>query len=137
MNVLIALIDPAHVTHDKALQWFDAQGRQSWATCPITENGALRIVGHPSYGNHPGPPGGVARYLFSLRHLDGHEFWHDDLSLLDSELVESASLPSANRLTDTYLLALAVSRNGHLATFDRRMSTAAVRGGARALTLIL
>ena len=45
VNVLIALIDPAHVQHDRAHDWFTAQGRQAWATCPLTENGVLRIVG--------------------------------------------------------------------------------------------
>jgi hypothetical protein len=56
VNVLIALIDPAHVQHDQVHEWFGRTGRKSFATCPITENGLLRIVGHPKYPNSPGPP---------------------------------------------------------------------------------
>ena len=45
VNVLIALIDPNHVHHDRAHQWFAAEGVHAWATCATTENGLLRIVG--------------------------------------------------------------------------------------------
>ena len=46
INVLIALIDPAHVQHDRAHRWFAGRGQKAWATCPLTENGVLRIVGN-------------------------------------------------------------------------------------------
>ena len=32
VNVLIALVDPAHVSHDAAHDWFDAEGARAWAT---------------------------------------------------------------------------------------------------------
>lgn len=60
INALIALLDPAHVQHDAAHEWFAARGRQSWASCPLTENGVLRIVGHPRYPNSPGTPAALA-----------------------------------------------------------------------------
>ena len=47
VNVLIALVDPAHVQHDQAHEWFARTGLKAFATCPITETGLLRIVGHP------------------------------------------------------------------------------------------
>ncbi|PJN94116.1 VapC toxin family PIN domain ribonuclease, partial [Amaricoccus sp. HAR-UPW-R2A-40] len=56
VNVLIALTDPAHVAHDDAHVWFAETGRHAWATCPITENGVLRILGNPKYPNSPGSP---------------------------------------------------------------------------------
>ena len=65
INVLIALIDPAQVQHDRAHVWFAARGQKSWATCPLTENGVLRIVGHRRYPNSPGSPEAVAE-LFVL-----------------------------------------------------------------------
>ncbi|HEV2097412.1 MAG TPA: hypothetical protein VGR45_00645 [Stellaceae bacterium] len=46
VNLLIALIDPAHVGHDPAHHWFGATGAASWASCPLTENGVIRILGH-------------------------------------------------------------------------------------------
>jgi hypothetical protein len=56
LNVLFALIDPPHNQHDRAHDWFDALGRKAWATCPLTENGVVRIDGHARYPNSPGTP---------------------------------------------------------------------------------
>lgn len=136
VNVLIALIDPAHVQHDAAHEWFAAHGRQAWATCPLTENGVLRIVGHPRYPNSPGTPADVAQMIGGLRALPGYAFWTDDISLLDTEKIDTARLLSSGQVTDSYLLALACAHKGQLATFDRRLVTDAVRGGAQGLHLI-
>ena len=136
VNVLIALIDPAHVHHDLANRWFENEGRGDWATCPITQNGVLRVVGNPRYGNHPGSPAVVADVLTRLVALDGHRFWPDDISLLDKGLVDGSRLLNAAHVTDTYLLALARSKAGRLATLDRRLVTSAVQGGGVALRLI-
>ena len=133
VNVLIALIDPAHVQHDRAHEWFAAQGLEAWATCPLTENGVLRIVGHPRYHNSPGTPAAVAELMAVLRGLGGHEFWPDDVSLLDSQLIDSARLLDSGQVTDSYLLALARAHDGKLATFDRHLVADAVNGGAQAL----
>ena len=136
VNILIALIDPAHVQHDRAHDWFAKTGAGAWATCPITENGVLRIVGHTSYPNCPGNPAAVAPLLQTLRSLDGHVFWSDCISLLDEKIIDSSRLFNAAQTTDSYLLALAHSHGGQLATLDRRINTAAVHGGAHALCLI-
>ena len=40
------------------------------------------------------------------------------------------------QVIDAYLLALALANNGQLATFDRRLSTKAVRRGRAALHVI-
>ena len=65
--MLIALIDPAHVSHEAAHRWFERQGQADWATCPITENGVVRIVGDPKYPNSPGSP--AAEIVGQLRTL--------------------------------------------------------------------
>lgn len=136
VNVLIALIDPAHVQHDRAHEWFAVRGRKAWATCPLTENGVLRIVGHPRYPNSPGTPAAVAEFMAVLRGLGGYEFWPDDVTLLDSQRIDSARLLDSGQVTDSYLLALARAHGGQLATFDRRMVIDAVAGGAQTLHLI-
>lgn len=136
VNVLIALIDPAHVGHDSAHAWFEREGSRSWATCPMTENGVIRIVGHASYPNTPGSPADVAAVVARLRTLPGHEFWPDDISLLDGAYVDASHILTSGQVTDSYLLALAVAHQGGLATFDRRLSAKAVRGGKAALHLI-
>jgi uncharacterized protein len=136
VNVLIALIDPAHVQHDAAHEWFAREGQGAWASCPLTQNGVLRIVGHPRYSNSPGTPAAVAPMLKGLLALPGHTFWPDDISLLDNAATDVTRLLSSGQITDSYLLALALAHDGVLATFDRRLIQDAIRGGARGLHLI-
>jgi len=137
VNVLIALIDPAHVQHDRAHDWFAAKGQRAWASCPLTENGVLRIVGSARYPNSPGTPAAVAEMVAILRGLDGHAFWPDDVTLLDNQRVDCTRLLDSGQVTDTYLLALAAAHGGQLATFDRHLVTDAVVNGSRALHLIV
>ena len=136
VNVLIALIDPAHIDHDRAHDWFSAYGRPSWATCPLTENAVLRIVGHTSYPNSPGTPAAVAPVLRQMRELSGHEFWADTISLVGSAHMDPSRLLSSGQITDSYLLALAKSHHCVLATFDRRLVVDAVSDGKASLHLI-
>ncbi len=136
VNVLIALIDPMHVQHDAAHEWFADSGQRAWATCPLTENGLLRIVGHSRYPGSPGTPAAVAPLLAELRQLPGHVFWPDDISLIDAGHLDTARLLNSSQVTDSYLLALACAHDGGLATFDRRLVKDAVRGGKDGLHLI-
>jgi toxin-antitoxin system PIN domain toxin len=136
VNVLIALIDPGHVAHDDAHAWFESTGRDAWATCPMTENGVLRIVGNPRYPNSLGSPAAVMPIVAKLRSLAGHSFWADDLSLVDAENIDAAKILTSAQVTDTYLLALAATHHGQLASFDRRLATVPLRGGKSALHLI-
>jgi len=136
VNVLISLIDPAHVQHDQVHEWFGRVGHKAFATCPITENGLLRIVGHPKYPNSPGPPSTVVAALAAIRSLPGHVFWPDSISLVDSELVSSDLLTSHSRVTDSYLLALARANKGRLATMDQKLATEVVADGKATLALI-
>ncbi|MBB3286173.1 MULTISPECIES: TA system VapC family ribonuclease toxin [Rhizobium] len=136
VNVLIALFDPGHVSHDMAHEWFHSLAGDSWATCPLTENGVVRILSQPNYPNSPGPPSTAAVLVAQLRSLPGHQFWADDISLLDDTLVDSTRILTPGQITDTYLLALAKFHGGQLATFDRRLSTSAVKDGKAALHII-
>ena len=49
VNVLVALVDADHVHHELAHDWFADRGSQSWATCPVTENGFVRVLTNPAY----------------------------------------------------------------------------------------
>lgn len=136
VNVLIALVDPGHIAHDDAHDWFATTGQESWATCPITENGIIRILGNPKYPNSPGSPAAVVGIVQKLCALPGHSFWPDDLSLVGADHVDPTKILTSAQVTDTYLLALAQRHGGQLATFDRKLSVAAVRDGKNALHLI-
>lgn len=136
VNILIALIDPTHTNHDRMHDWFSADGRRSWATSPITENGAIRIVSNPQYFNSPTTPSVVVASMQSLLAQPGHIFWPDDISLLDSARIDSSRLLTSAQVTDTYLLALAQAHGGKLATLDRRFIVDAVIGGASGIYLI-
>ena len=136
VNVLVTLADPANVQHDTAHAWFGAEGARAFATCPLTENGLLRIVGHPRYPSSPGTPAAVAPTLAALRRLPGHQFWPDDISLMDARRIDLQRLLGHGQVTDSYLLALACAHGGQLATLDRRLVADAVVGGAAALRLI-
>jgi toxin-antitoxin system PIN domain toxin len=136
VNVLIALLDPAHVQHDQAHQWFRTDGKSAWATCPLTENGVLRIVGNPRYPNSPGTPAAVVPLLKGLCALPGHSFWPDKLSLLSCSEVDSSRLLDSGQVTDSYLLALAAMHRAQLATFDRRLIAKAVHEGPEHVRLI-
>lgn len=137
VNVLIALIDPAHVMHDKAHDWFGRLGEKAWATCPLTENGVMRIVGHTRYPSSPGTPAAVAELMAKFLAHRGHEFWPDSVTLLNAQHVYAERLLGSAQVTDTYLLALAAARGGKLATFDRQLVTDAVKNGPQSLHLII
>ncbi len=98
----------------------------------------VRIISHPRYPmpEVAGHPARAAELLKRLQAMRGHEFWQDDFSLVAEPSVDLVAIAKSSDLTDTYLLALAVRRGGSLATFDRRLRTAPVRGGADALHLI-
>ena len=52
VNVLVALFDPDHVHHEAAHVWFAATRGAGWATCPLTENGVVRVLSNPSLLHH-------------------------------------------------------------------------------------
>ena len=136
VNVLIALIDETHIYHATAHRWFAKQSSGGWTSCPITENGVIRIVGSPGYGNFPGNPAIAIESLQSLLARPGHVFWADDISLLDSIKVDASRLLTSAQVTDSYLLALARAHGGRLATLDRKLITDAVVGGVESLYVI-
>lgn len=135
VNVLIALLDSRHVAHDAAHDWFGIHGA-AWATCPLTQNGLVRILSGPKYRLPPTPVRLVASTLEDLTSRPGHVFWPDDISLIEGGWIDVGRLSASGQITDTYLLALAVKNRGRLATFDRRLSTQAVKGGQAALHII-
>jgi len=126
VNVLIALLDSDHTSHGVAMSWFAEHAQGGWSSCPITQNGCIRIMSNAGYPN-PLPLQAVMAHLADACAEDVHEFWGDDISLLDSELIDPTRIHGPRQLTDIYLLALAVEHQGRFVTFDGKIPLAAVR----------
>jgi toxin-antitoxin system PIN domain toxin len=125
VNVLIALLDQGHAMHAIASDWFAVNARAGWASCPITQNGCVRVMSHPGYPNSV-PVAAVAERLAEATAMPIHEFWPDDVSLVDPRIVDRSRVHGARQITDVYLLALAVRRRGRLVTFDDSIPLGAV-----------
>lgn len=134
VNLLLALSDPMHVHHETAHGWFAERGRQAWATCPITENGFVRIASHPRYPNRPGDVSVVLAILRRFCAAEGHHFWAEEISIRD--LLQPGAGITPAQVTDVFLLGLAAHKAGKLATLDQRIPAAIVRGGPQALEMI-
>lgn len=125
ISVLLPLFDPGHIHHQTARAWW-GEG-SAWASCPLTQNGFVRILSQPGYPR----PLSTAEAVFALRSLTAlpeHEFWPDDISITDADVFDQGRILGPKQLTDLYLLALAVKHGGRLVTFDRGIPVAAVHG---------
>jgi toxin-antitoxin system PIN domain toxin len=135
INLLIALCDPNHVDHQRVTLWFGETGGEAWASCPITENGFVRILSNPSY---PGLSGNVSVAIQLLRKLTrhkGHHFWPDDYSICNGP-ADLRRIAGYKQITDLYLLGLAVRRKGKFSSLDRHLPADVVQGGPQAYEIL-
>ncbi len=136
VNVLIALLDAAHVHHAAARDWLGANLKRGWASCPLTQNGCVRILSQPGYPS-PLPAAEVAMRLAKAAGGSAHAFWADDVSLLEPGLIAWDRLLGPRQITDAYLLALAVRHGGRFVTLDRGIAIDSVRGAEARHLLVL
>ena len=127
VNVLIALLDGGHAMHRRAMDWMAQEARNGWASCPITQNGVLRIMSQPAYPT-PRPTAQVAQRLAAACAAPEHEFWPAGVNLLESGMVDWKRLLGHRQVTDAYLLAVAVRNQGRVVTFDQRVAPGMVVG---------
>lgn len=127
VNVLIALHDRQHVHHATASLWFREHAEEGWASCPLTQNGAARVMSQPTYPQ-PAPLSALIA-MFRQSFADpSHMFWPDDISLADGTVFDSQRIHGHRQVTDVYLLGLALAHGGRLVTLDARIPLSAVRG---------
>ena len=131
INVLVALLDLDHLHHARARSWLQREASSGWASCPLTQNGCVRIMSQPKYPN-PLPPAEVIERLREATATSYHEFWPDDLSILDQSIVNHARIHGPKQVTDVYLLALAVKRAARFVTFDAAVPVSAVVAAKKA-----
>lgn len=136
VNVLLAIFDIGHVHNDRARAWWNAHQSTGWASCPLTQNGFVRIISKPAY-ERPVPLQIALLGLATQLAQSDHEFWPDGVSITDHKVFDRHHILSPNQITDVYLLALAVKNGGRLVTFDRGVPLKAVRGAeARHLVVL-
>lgn len=124
--MLLALFDPEHIHHVRALAWWSANRADGWASCPLTQNGFVRVISGVRY---PRPRRVVdAMTLISAQTAEpGHVFWSDNIAIVDNEFFDRSRILGPKQITDAYLLGLAVKNGGRLVTLDRGVSTRTVR----------
>ena len=126
INVLIALLDAQHIHHRLAHAWLEKHIDHGWASCPLTQNGVIRVMSQPSYPNRL-TPAAIFERLAEATETSWHQFWPDDVSLLDKKILNWDAVLGSRQITDCYLLALAVHHQGRFVSFDRRVNLGAVR----------
>lgn len=136
VNVLIALLDSAHIYHPLAMAWLTENIEKGWASCPLTQNGCIRILSQPAYPNSV-PAALIADRLAAACQHPAHFFWGDSISLLEKGIITWESILGSRQVTDAYLLALAVENDGRFVTFDQGVSLSAVRSAKSEHLVIL
>jgi uncharacterized protein len=123
VNVLVALLWPAHQFHTRAHHWFERNMRRGWATCPLTEAGFVRIVSNPAFSSDAVTARAAVKILqVSLQH-PSHQFWPDDISVSEAVGPLLEKLAGHRQVTDAYLLGLAIRKEAKLATLDHSIAS--------------
>jgi toxin-antitoxin system PIN domain toxin len=122
VNVLVALMWPAHEGHDRAQEWFTKHSKSGWATCPFTQAGCVRTLSNPSFSSDAVTPQEALKLLAANLNHPSHLFWPDDISLVEAVQLVQKQLVGHQQVSDAYLLGLALRRKGRVATMDRGVS---------------
>lgn len=118
VNLLVALAWPSHVQHGTAVEWFRENRSSGWATCPLTQSGFVRVSSNRTIIPEAKSPREAIDLLRRIVSRKDHRFWNDDVVFSGAEEIETARLLGHRQVTDAHLLALAIRRQGRLATFD-------------------
>ncbi len=136
VNVLIALLDANHLHHERAHGWLAAHIDGGWSSCPLTQNGCVRTLSQPGYTNTVAPERAISM-LAQACQATHHQFWADDISLLDPSVAHASRIHGPRQLNDIYLLALAVSKGGRFVTFDDKIPLNTVIGATAGHLVVL
>ena len=135
VNCLIALLDVDHVHHATMAQWFRSHSEKGWASCPITENGLVRVMSLPRYPSGRRSPAQIIERLQMLKtdYETTFQFWQDGISLTDESIFRAEFITGSLLVTDAYLLGLAARHGAKLVSFDRTLPWQAIRNGTARL----
>ena len=119
VNVLIALLWPAHEGHQRAQSWFGQNAAAGWATCPFTQAAFVRIVSNPAFSRDAVTPKEAVNLLAANVRHKSHQFWGDEIDFVTAVWPSVGRLRGHQQVTDAYLLGLARHKKGKLGTMDR------------------
>lgn len=126
VGVLLALVDPDHIHNRRVRSWWTNEQQSGWASCPLSQNGFVRIISQPSYLRPKSTSEAIALLRRATQRPE-HQFWPDDVSVLDDKIFDHSRVLGPRQITDIYLLALATQHGGRFVTLDRSVSLSAVR----------
>lgn len=89
-------------------------------------------MSNPAYPTVEATPAEVVQHLTTLCAAREHHFWADSLAITDSDVFAAQWIAGHGKITDAYLLALAVRHKGKLVTFDRSIPIRAAQGAGLA-----
>jgi toxin-antitoxin system PIN domain toxin len=122
VNVLLALHDRDHQSHDRVHEFLAGIDVVRWATCAFTEAGFIRIASSPAYPSLDLSPHDAAETLkATVESFGEHQYWSALPSLLDPAIFSLAAMPGHNQVTDVYLLGICQRNKGSLLTLDSRI----------------
>ncbi len=136
-NMLIALFWPSHARHDLAVKWFASHRSKSWATCPLTEAGFVRIVSNRAFSRDAVTPREAIQVLVANTAAEDHQFWPDARSFSQAVAFAGTRLVGHQQTTDAYLLGLAIHLGGVLATLDEHIEALTEPKSAERRALVL
>ena len=136
VNALLALLDPMHVHHEAAHDWYGRRSQRRLLTCSHVENGVIRVASQPKYPNCLGTGSRVREAVQRFIRQVSAERCDQEVTLVDDKVLLRPELLTPSRVSDLYLLALAAANAARLVTFDRRIPAEAVSDGSKALELI-
>lgn len=136
VNVLIALIWPAHEQHAIAQHWLANDSRGGWASCPLTQAAFVRIISNPAFSRDAVTPIHAVKILEAALQHPRHQFWPDEIGLIEALQPVAKRLVGHQQISDAYLLGLAIKRKGKLLTMDRSVSALLPHSEHNALTVL-
>jgi predicted nucleic acid-binding protein len=78
----------------------------------------VRILSNPAFSPNALSIENAMAVLEANTKLPGHQFWPDDVSLIDAMARVARRIMGHRQITDTYLVGLALHHHGKLATLD-------------------
>ena len=125
VNVLIPLIWPRHIDQPKVEAWFRANAIHSFATCSFTPAGVLRLTRDLEIVRQLYTLTEARQLLLNLTKLEGHAFWPTTISYFEATAPFVPRMHGPKQVTDGYLLGIAGSHGGELATMDKAIKSLA------------